>query len=67
MAESDENKEGINQGGRFKPKDNESYNEALMRFLNEMDDYLDPNFAFKGLTDKESINDVEEKLSKDPK
>lgn len=67
LAESDENKEGINQGGRFKTKENESYNEALMRFLDEMDDYLDPNFAFKGLTDKESINDVEEKLAKDPK
>ncbi len=67
LAESDENKEGINQGGRFKPKDNESYNEALMRFLNEMDDYLDPDIAFKGLTDKESINDVEENFAKDPK
>ncbi|MHA3880651.1 CDS14 family ICE transfer lipoprotein [Metamycoplasma hominis] len=67
LAESDENKEGINQGGRFKTKDNESYNEALMRFLDEMDDYLDPKFAFKGLTDKESINDVEENFAKDPK
>lgn len=67
LAESDENKEGINQGGRFKPKENESYNEALMRFLDEMDDYLDPKFAFKGLTDKESINDVEENFAKDPK
>lgn len=67
LAESDENKEGINQGGRFKTKDNESYNEALMRFLDEMDDYLDPDIAFKGLTDKESINDVEENFAKDPK
>lgn len=68
LAESDENKEGINQGGRFKPKDNESYNEALMRFLNEMDDYLDPKFAFDGLTmNKTRINDVEEKLAKDSK
>lgn len=67
LAESDENKEGINQGGRFKTENGESYNKALMRFLDEMDDYLDPDFAFKGLTDKESINDVEEKLAKDPK
>lgn len=68
LAESDENKEGINQGGRFKTKENESYNEALMRFLDEMDDYLDPNFAFGGLTkDNTRINDVEENLAKDPK
>ncbi|MTH76024.1 CDS14 family ICE transfer lipoprotein [Metamycoplasma hominis] len=68
LAESDENKEGINQGGRFKPKENESYNKALMRFLDEMDDYLDPNFAFGGLTkDNTRINDVEENLAKDPK
>lgn len=66
LAESDENKEGINQGGRFKPKDNESYNEALMRFLKEMDDYLDPDIAFKGLTmDETHINYVTENLKKD--
>lgn len=58
LAESDEKKEGINQGGRFKPKDNESYNEALMRFLKEMDDYLDPDYAFRGLTEKSRIDDV---------
>ena len=66
LAESDENKEGINQGGRFKTKDNESYNEALMRFLDEMDDYLDPDIAFKGLTmDETHINYVTENLKKD--
>ncbi|MGC7169714.1 CDS14 family ICE transfer lipoprotein [Metamycoplasma hominis] len=66
LAESDENKEGINQGGRFKPKDNESYNKALMRFLDEMDDYLDPDIAFKGLTmDETHINYVTENLKKD--
>lgn len=58
LAESDENKEGINQGGRFKTKENESYNEALMRFLDEMDDYLDPDYAFRGLTEKSRIDDV---------
>lgn len=58
LVESDEKKEGINQGGRFKPKDNESYNEALMRFLKEMDDYLDPDYAFRGLTEKSRIDDV---------
>ncbi len=65
LAESDENKEGINQGGRFKPKDNESYNEALMRFLKEMDDYLDPDYAFRGLTEKSRIDDVDQNLDKD--
>lgn len=66
LAESDENKEGINQGGRFEPKDNESYNEALMRFLKEMDNYLDLDVAFKGLTmDETHINYVTEKLAKD--
>lgn len=29
-----------------------------MRFLKEMDDYLDPDYAFCGLTEKSRIDDV---------
>ncbi len=37
-----------------------------MRFLDEMDDYLDPDIAFKGLTmDETHINYVTENLKKD--
>lgn len=49
FANSDSTKHGISEGGHFEARDNETKYEALMRFLNEMDDYLDPSMAFNSL------------------
>lgn len=49
FANSDATKKGISEGGHFSAKDNETKYQALMRFLNEMDEYLDPTVAFNSL------------------
>ena len=49
FANSDATKKGISEGGHFSAKDSETKYQALMRFLNEMDEYLDPTIAFKSL------------------